>query len=640
MSNLPFLIPSFTTDADIGHGRIGSLHLGRNGKPLPALETPLLFPVVSMMTGTTPRGGGLWKYVLQADETHGLLRRIDPTTPMMTQVLHFLDFGLSPQALQVWREAGLRERYNQTLGLNCSAPIFLDSGGFKLLFNSQLDLTAYGLPMDERQAERIVELQRDLGGDLIATLDYPLPPGLDRQEAKERMDKSQANALKAALHLKTMHDYTPLLYVAVHGQDGKDIQEYVANIFRDMKRNGLADFPFGIAIGSLVPLRGAKKYKTIVELVKGAVQGIPEQHRPYTPVHVFGVTGNLIPLLVYLGVDTFDSSTYVQQARSLSYFDPQTHREHAFLEMNGLDCDCRICKDLDFDEAHRSLTSDVRLKPLASGFFRSKYYADIALHNLEMDLRIVDQARSALKTGDISEQLIARAASSPEMRLALESLADCDPYLNQRLSRVITPIAGIPFLGHVGADSNNERSISLKFTPNSFRLADNYEPPDEKHILLVMPCSGDKPYSVSRSHRIIAERLQQAIGTQTLTIHNVTLSGLYGPVPEEFEREEAIMRYDFRLDPANTGQIALCTTRMIEYLTRYGNHYEALFGYATSLAYRTVLQQVVKQVKGFKLYPIRPKARKLSEFFRQTNIEELLTAVSVAVGNPASVSVE
>ena len=299
--------------------------------------------------------------------------------------------------------------------------------------------------------------------------------------------------------------------------------------------------------------------------------------------------------------------------------------------MDGFDCDCRICRDLDFDEAHRSLTSDVRLKPLASGLFKSKYYADIALHNLEMDLRIVDQARNALKTGAIIEQLVARAASSPEMRLALESLADCDPPLNRRLSRVVAPIANIPRPSHISIENYDVRSVSLKFTPDSFCLADTYEPPNTKHLLLVIPCSGDKPYSISRSHRIIAERLQQTVGVQTLTIHKVTLSGLYGPVPEEFEREDAIMRYDYRLDPTNADQIALCTERMIRYLTKYGNHYEAILGYATSLAYRTVLQQVAKQVKGFRLYPVQPKARRLSEFFRQTNIEELMNAVSAAI---------
>src|SRR2546429_8322884 len=72
----------FSTKAS-KHGRVGILELSNNH-----LSTPLLFPVVSLITGTTPRGGGLWKYILQAHSC-GLMRR---NKPLLTQVLHFLDF--------------------------------------------------------------------------------------------------------------------------------------------------------------------------------------------------------------------------------------------------------------------------------------------------------------------------------------------------------------------------------------------------------------------------------------------------------------------------------------------------------------------------------------------------------------------
>ena len=67
------------------HGRIGKLHLSQVDRKI---STPHLFPVVSLMTGTTAKGGGLWKYVLQANKSHGLMHR---NLPVMSQVLHFLE---------------------------------------------------------------------------------------------------------------------------------------------------------------------------------------------------------------------------------------------------------------------------------------------------------------------------------------------------------------------------------------------------------------------------------------------------------------------------------------------------------------------------------------------------------------------
>jgi len=628
--------PSFVVTHDTGRGRIGVLHLVRDAKHLSPLQTPLLFPVVCLVTGTTPRGGGLWKYVLHANEQHGLMRR---NMPIMAQVLHFLDFRVNPKAIAEWRTRPLCDTYNMAHpGLNYDAPLFLDSGGFKLLFNTRLDLSAYGIPDDDgtgRQARDVLRLQRDFGGDIVATLDYPLPPGLDRKEAYVRMQKSQANAYEAARCLASepeFRDYTPFLFVAVHGWDRESIKEYVGQVFNDMRHSGLADVPFGIAIGSLVPLRGSQKYIAILEIIRGAIEGIPLSQRTNIPIHVFGITGNMIPLLVYLGVDTFDSTTYAQEARSLHYFHPRTHQKLAVLEMDELPCQCPICQDLDLEELHESLTSEIRYRKLPSGHFKSKYYADIALHNLFVDQKLVDQAKEAVASGSMLDYIAEQVDRFPRLRDALDVLAQEDEGLRQRIDRAVfrvdQPLAEkqsrLPLFETPG------RVVSMRYTPESFNiLANRYPgPPQDKRILLIIPCSGGKPYSKSRSHRLIARRLRTQLGDQAAVIHKVTLSGLYGPVPEECEEEEAVIGYDFRLDPHDESQIILLTDRVERYLERYGKKYEAWFGYATSLAYRTVLERVAQRQSKFRLFPRKPKVRRLTEFYRQSNIEELMQAIA------------
>jgi 7-cyano-7-deazaguanine tRNA-ribosyltransferase len=123
-------------------------------------------------------------------------------------------------------------------------------------------------------------------------------------------------------------------------------------------------------------------------------------------------------------------------------------------------------------------------------------------------------------------------------------------------------------------------------------------------------------------------RLRERFGMGADAVHKVTLSGLYGPVPEEFEREEAVLQYEFRLVSQNKSQIALCTQRTTHYLRRYGSCYKGVFGYATSLAYRSVLEKAAYRYKDLRLYPIRPKQRRLTEFFRNANVEELLEALA------------
>jgi tRNA-guanine family transglycosylase len=550
----------------------------------------------------------------------------------MSQVLHFLDFGLSAKAVKKWRNQPLRETYSEAHpGLNYGAPLFLDSGGFKLLFNSQLDLSEYGFPPDTMLAERIVKMQQDLGGDLIATLDYPLPPNLDRSEARERMRKSRRNAVAAAKYLHKVPTYNPFLYVAVHGQTGEDIRCYVEQVFVERRENGLADTPFGIAIGSLVPLRGRRKYEKIVELVKGAIAGIPEEHHASTPVHVFGVSGTMIPLLVYLGVDTFDSSTYAQQARTLRYYEPENHRSHPVLEMDGLDCNCRVCRDLDFDDLHRILTQGRSWRPKAGDKYKSEYYAAIALHNLEMDIQIVNRARSAVEGDAMVDFLLDYAAKFPDLTGALEKLAEDDDVLRPRLRKVTISVkqaqTASPSPYQPELFPTEQSSISLRFTPDSFRIPETYVPPAGKSVLLIIPCSGEKPYSISRTHKFLMTRLRERFGAKADSIHKITLSGLYGPVPEGYEEEEPVMRYEFRLVPQNKSQTALCVQRTTHFLREHGSRYEGVFGYATSLAYRSVLQEVSQRYKDLIVYPIHPKQRKLTEFFRNTNVEELLEAL-------------
>lgn len=80
-------------------------------------------------------------------------------------------------------------------------------------------------------------------------------------------------------------------------------------------------------------MRGAHKYEIIINLIRGLKENIPHKQRSNIPIHVFGITGTLIPILAYLGIDTFDSSTYIQEAKSLRYLEPNTRVNKPILEV-------------------------------------------------------------------------------------------------------------------------------------------------------------------------------------------------------------------------------------------------------------------------------------------------------------------
>ena len=630
--------PEGESEVGLGTGRIGKLHLQRNGEAIPPLSTPILYPVVSFMTGSTPRGGGLWKYLLRDFMKNDV--------PMLSQVLHFLDFPINGKSLAKWRSKTVREWYREVNG-PYEAPLLLDSGGFKLLYNAGLDLSEFGINA-ETEADDILALQDDLGGDMIASLDYPLPPGLDRAEAERRMNRSLQNAFRVAERISDRRK-PPYLYICCHGQSQADIKDYVRKIFDRL----LGVLPsFGLAVGSLVPLRG-KKDSEVLERILGVIKGIPESERGRTPIHAFGVSGELTPILAYMGIDSFDSTSYIQAARGLNYSHPETRRKQKIMELDETVCTCRICRDVSLDEMHLALSDAVSYRKTSTGKYKSEYYAAIALHNFEMEAGLLSRMKEAIESEDSLEELVRHAQVGRGINRAVGWLLENDEIFAGKMAKTVfeatdsrgkaaLPIGRNPyqlelFTGSLTAEGNGEesRSISLNYTPDSFSIPDDYAPPKDKDVLLVIPCAGKKPYSLSRTHAIVNTKLQTAFGEAGTSIHRITLSGLYGPVPEEYESEEAVLRYDFQLSPRNTAQIQLGADRLCAYLEKYANHYKLIVGYATSQAYRKVFELTRSRRSDFILLPTKPKQNRLTEFFRHVHLDELVEVLST-VAQPLS----
>jgi tRNA-guanine family transglycosylase len=571
-------------------------------------------------------------------------------TPMLSQILHFLDFPLTGRYLANWYGKSMREHYREQNGVYDGA-LFLDSGGFKLLYKTGLDLEEFGIHK-ETEAEDILNLQLGFEGDIVASLDYPLPPNLARPEAEARMEQSLTNAVRVAERLTTNTAEirtVPYLYTCCHGQSGEDIANYVHRVFA---RIGDLFPSFGLAVGSLVPFRG-KNDSEIMEMLNAVVQAIPEARRDTTPIHAFGVSGALTPLLAYIGVDTFDSSAYIQTSRSLVYSDAETQKKLRIMEMDEVDCNCYICEAYPLQEIQQAFMDKQSYRATSTGKFKSEYYAAIGLHNFQTEADILDEMRTAIAADDALEGLVRHLAKYQNfrgLRRATAWLSENDRTLAVRLARTLVQMPTPTKTKHTQQTLNQlelfpsdykkaenkiqtvqgdreSQTVSLAYTPDDFRVPCDYKPPDGKEILLVIPCAGKKPYSLSRTHTMITNRLQTAFGEGQERIHKITLSGLYGPVPEEFETEDAVIRYDFQLSHKNTAQIERCADRLVDYLKKYRDNYKFTIGYATSRAYRAVFALTEERFPGFILLPNAPRQQRLAEFFRHTNVDALVEVI-------------
>lgn len=205
--------------------------------------------------------------------------------------------------------------------------IFADSGGFQFQ-HEPVDISP----------EETLETQYTIGADLLGTVDVPLSPDNRTAENQQRIERSAELALAA----HDAHSGKGLLFASVHGYTPDDIR----NNIRYLERNG--EF-IGYALGSLVPIRG--QYRRVTKLILAARRAT-EKH-----LHVYGLGGFLYqPLLMYLGVDSFDSSAFIRSASHRRYYVPGL----GGMQLKNVDtikhlpCACPVCRQRELEAVRSS----------------------------------------------------------------------------------------------------------------------------------------------------------------------------------------------------------------------------------------------------------------------------------------------
>lgn len=376
--------PFFRIQVNDGRARFGMYAVGRK-----EVKTPAFFPVMALYCGgnsTNLFAGGIFKHI----KSH-IKENPDDFDCIMTSAVQFLDFHYDQKRL----EKALSQPIQDWLGYN--GMLFVDSGGYKLIsgeYSKSQILSGYGSLKISMTPDNILDMQSKMNADIAATLDFPLGHGISADEKKRRIDASIINS-RVAIGRKP-DDMG--IFAAVHGHTPEEVRHFVRS---------LADGFDGYAVGSLVPLKN--NYETLIRIVHAARSEVPVDK----PMHLFGVTGRLLPLLAYMGVDSFDSATYMHAGRFGRYLDPRTRRGRDISKISRRVCRCPIC-------------SNHRLSEMKGS--KSRSAALVSLHNYYVLKNETRELQHAIESGELDSYLTRYCENDRRLTEALKLVKNlCKP---------------------------------------------------------------------------------------------------------------------------------------------------------------------------------------------------------------------
>ncbi|MCK5458649.1 MAG: DUF5591 domain-containing protein [Thermoplasmatales archaeon] len=220
-----------------------------------------------------------------------------------------------------------------------------------------------------------------------------------------------------------------------------------------------------------------------------------------------------LALLSYFGVDFFDSTSSIIAARSniLLYSDGHFNKN----DLHEISCSCPSC-------------INIKDKPSEMNFL------EILKHNYYALFNEIKQVRNAVISGNLRELVETRVTSRPSLTAMLKIL-DQNHYkfLEER----------IPITRKNQLISTTKHTLfrpEIKRFQN--RVLKRYSKPNNAKILLLLPCSAKKPYSFSKSHKLLREAMYNVKNPHI--IHEVIITSPLGVVPRELELIYPASRYD------------------------------------------------------------------------------------------------
>ncbi len=504
-------------DVDLA-GRIGRL-----ATPHGVLETPALLPVIDVER-----------------------QEVKPE-----EILSIGFRAVITNAYLIWRRSGRRKpgkTVHEIIGFN--GIVMTDSGAYQMLRYGRVEID----PIE------VVELQKSLESDIAVILDVPSGSAWDREQARKAVEETLRRAKLSAPHLDSDRRVWVL---PVQGGPFADLVDYSAR--ESAKIGGYSLY----ALGSPTVLLERYDYATLLDLVYTARRRLPLSK----PLHLFGAGHPMIiPFVVALGIDMFDSASYILYARDDRYMTPTgTYRVE---DLDYLPCSCPICSKYDAKEL-REMPKEERVKLLA-------------LHNLYVLRQAINEVKTAIREGRLWELLEEKSRAHPSLYRAFRMFRKYREYIEKLSPRVKGGEVHGLFLYGV-------ESIWRPEIQRHRRLVRERITRKSATAVLVPLHPDDKPLISSRYYRCIPPTESDVIG----------YTPFIGVIPVELSETYPLSQFEAPQDPDES---------VVEDMV------DEVKSYVTSKSYETILVYVTDEL---------PWSRKVAEMLAKTLGRERVKVVNI-----------
>ena len=358
-------------DVDLA-GRIGILHT-KSG----SIETPAFFPVIDVtrqeITPQEIMDAGFRQVITNA-------------------YLTYKRFG--GRAV----EAGI----HGILGFN--GVVMTDSGAYQILEYGYIDLSQ----------ETIIEYQKAIGSDIGVILDTPTGD-VDRDNARMTVLETLKRAREAIGYIEGSRT---LWVLPIQGGRHLDLVEYSSIKAAEMPGYSI------YGIGSPTVYLEKYRYNTVLDIIYTAKRNLPGGK----PIHLFGAGHPLIiPYAVALGVDMFDSASYILYARDDRYI-----TDYGVERLDNIDyfpCTCPVCSKYTPQEL-REMDKRDRTRLLA-------------LHNLYKIGETIKRVKQYIREGRLWELLEETSMKHPRAYDAMERIIKYRGFIEENTPIVKGSVRGI-----------------------------------------------------------------------------------------------------------------------------------------------------------------------------------------------------
>jgi len=275
--------------------------------------------------------------------------------------------------------------------MNWTKPILTDSGGYQAFSLTKFrKITDEGVKFRSHidgsmhlfTPEKVMDIQRVLGSDMVMPLDECSPYPCDRRKALKGLQRTTrwAKQAKEHFHKTGMHAHGQRLFAIVQGATYEDLRRQSAHELLEIGFDAYAIG--GVSVGETV--------KEMFEALNWVIPHLPEDK----PRYFMGIgLPDQIVRAVGLGIDMFDCSIPTRYGRHGSAFTSHgkltiTNNEYT-KDLRPLDenCDCSVCKNYTRCYIRHLLNmheiTGVRL---------------MSYHNLHFYIRLMERIRQAIET--------------------------------------------------------------------------------------------------------------------------------------------------------------------------------------------------------------------------------------------------